>query len=503
MHPTLHIAIHAARAAADILLKASSRPDRIRVLQDSPEAFVTSVHQEAEAALLAHLHKMHPKARITSALSGEVGAGNTGNGGDEAGKHKVSKAAKDGKAQGGGDIGEGRGVGGGGERRADIHWLIDPLFGGRNYLAGLPEYGVSLLCREQGRNAHALVLLPQNDEEFLASRGGGARHNHRRLRAQNRGDLAGALIGLDLNTAGINLPPHLLQDLATAGAHCRSSACPPLDLLATAANRLQGGFCRAPTGSSITSFAQDPAFAAARFILQESGGLIADERGNPDLSNAPFAFYGNPATLKQLLRLAATAPQRRESTGSPPLMDALETLHSRVSFPKLQEPAPSAQQMQNLYRAALRAADHGVLRPWRFLTIQDKSRDRLGELMVDAARKENPALTDEEAARLRQKPLRAPLIVVVVASPKEHPKVPEWEQELSAAAAAQNILLAAHAQGLGAMWRTGPAAYSRPLMQALGLTKHEKIIGFLYLGTPATSPKQITEASPHNFTQDW
>ena len=184
-------------------------------------------------------------------------------------------------------------------------------------------------------------------------------------------------------------------------------------------------------------------------------------------------------------------------------MDALEALHGRCSFPKLRGPGPADEELENIFRAALRAADHGVLRPWRFLTVRGKSRRRLGELMVTGERRRNPALIDEDAARLQDKPLRAPLIIVVISSPKRHPKVPISEQEFSAAAAAQNILLAAHAQGLGAMWRTGAAAYDEAVMQGLGLAAGEKIIGFIYIGTIDGARKNIEPPDTRGFYQEW
>ncbi len=136
------------------------------------------------------------------------------------------------------------------------------------------------------------------------------------------------------------------------------------------------------------------------------------------------------------------------------------------------------------------AADHGLLRPWRFLTIQGESLHRLGNLFAAVAEHDNPEMNPNELDKVRRKPLRAPLIVVVISSPREHPKVPVFEQDLSAAAATQNMLVAAFAQGLGAMWRTGSMAYHPQVKQGLGLQTDEKIIGFLYLGEAAAPGKR-------------
>lgn len=184
-------------------------------------------------------------------------------------------------------------------------------------------------------------------------------------------------------------------------------------------------------------------------------------------------------------------------------MKALEALLSRSSSPKLSDPLPNHDLLENIYRSVFRAADHGVLRPWRFLVIKGTARDRLGELFVAAAMRQDPQLSLEKQSSLKQKPLRAPLILVIVSNPVEHPKVPAFEQDLSAAAATQNMLLAAYAQGVGAMWRTGAMAYDKTVMRGLGLAAHEKIIGFLYLGTIIGATKNLNDPPVSEFFQEW
>lgn len=184
-------------------------------------------------------------------------------------------------------------------------------------------------------------------------------------------------------------------------------------------------------------------------------------------------------------------------------MNAIEALHQRTSMPRLGEPAPSPEALDTIFKAALRAADHGLLRPWRFLVIRGESLRKLGQLFADAALRKNADLTAAELDKIRNKPLRAPLIIVTVSSPKAHPKIPEFEQDLSAAAATQNMLLAAFAQDLGAMWRTGSMAYDPVVKQGLGLRDAEKIIGFLYLGTPAAAGKKMLNEDPVDFVQEW
>jgi len=184
-------------------------------------------------------------------------------------------------------------------------------------------------------------------------------------------------------------------------------------------------------------------------------------------------------------------------------MEALDALLNRCSYPKLKDPEPAPEQLENIYKAAFRAADHGVLRPWRFLLVRNEARERLGELFVAASRRATPDLDAEQEQKLRSKPLRAPLMIIVVSSPVKHPKVPEFEQDLSAAAAAQSMLVAAYAQGVGAMWRTGSRAYNRDVMSGLGLDAHEKIIGFLYLGAVDSADKNRPEPDLGNYFKTW
>lgn len=191
------------------------------------------------------------------------------------------------------------------------------------------------------------------------------------------------------------------------------------------------------------------------------------------------------------------------SPGSVGSMNAIEALLGRNSAPRLEAPGPDAGQLDTICRAALRAADHALLRPWRFLIVRGESRRKLGELFVAASLESAPEMTVAEQDRLRGKTLRAPLIIVVIASHREHPGVPGIEQDLSAGAAAQNMLNAAHALGLGAMWRTGSMAYHPRVKRGFGLGGEEKIIGFVYLGTISGKAKTLREEDPADYFADW
>jgi nitroreductase len=162
-------------------------------------------------------------------------------------------------------------------------------------------------------------------------------------------------------------------------------------------------------------------------------------------------------------------------------MEAVDALLSRVSAPRLTGSVP-ASLLADMVQAAQRAPDHAQLSPYRFLAITGDGRTALGELMVAARLADAPDTDVTTLDKLRLKPLRAPMIIVGIASPTPHPKVPEIEQLLTAGIALQNMSSMAWARGFGAIWRTGDLAYSKHLQAGLGLVAHEQITGFLYIG---------------------
>jgi nitroreductase len=185
------------------------------------------------------------------------------------------------------------------------------------------------------------------------------------------------------------------------------------------------------------------------------------------------------------------------------MMDALSALHGRVSCPRLIEPAPKGETLRNIQKAAFRAADHGRMRPWRFLMLEGDSKNKLGELFIKAASSKSEELTDKQKQRIASKPLRAPMIMIVIASLKQNPKVPDIEQIISAGAAAQNMITAAYAQGVGAIWRTGDIAYDQIVMDGLGLSENEQIVGFLYLGTMPVNGLKAPVLEVDDYFQTW
>ena len=183
-------------------------------------------------------------------------------------------------------------------------------------------------------------------------------------------------------------------------------------------------------------------------------------------------------------------------------MQALDLLLNRVSVGRLLEPAPDAAQRELMFRAALRAPDHGQLRPWRFLTVEADARKTLGELFASALAS-NPACKPEALDKARAMPLRAPLLVVVIARLSEHPKVPRQEQVLSAGCAAHSLLLAAQELGYGAIWRTGELAHHPAVLAGLGVGVNEQIVGFLYIGSFEGERRVPQPLQPADFVSAW
>ena len=167
-------------------------------------------------------------------------------------------------------------------------------------------------------------------------------------------------------------------------------------------------------------------------------------------------------------------------------MSTLEFLQNRASIPAkyLTDPAPDTEAIRKICTAGLAAPDHAAMRPWRFIVIEGDKRHRLSDVFVEVALTQDKDLPEDKLQRIREKPLRSPLIItVVIKITPDHPKTPEIEQILSAGAAAQQMQLAASALGFGSVWLTGPNAHSDIVRRALGVESPDLIAGFLYLGT--------------------
>ncbi|KMY00197.1 nitroreductase [Pseudomonas syringae KCTC 12500] len=184
-------------------------------------------------------------------------------------------------------------------------------------------------------------------------------------------------------------------------------------------------------------------------------------------------------------------------------MQALDVLLNRVSVPRLIDPAPDAAQRDILFGAALRAPDHGQLKPYRFLTVEGAARERMGEMLAQALQESGVEVTPQALEKARLGPLRAPLVVVVIARLQDHFKVTRSEQRITAGCAAHGVLLAAYALGIGAVWRTGELSYAPQVAKGFGLEAGEEVLGFLYLGTPLNPPREAPKVDVGEFVSEW
>jgi nitroreductase len=168
------------------------------------------------------------------------------------------------------------------------------------------------------------------------------------------------------------------------------------------------------------------------------------------------------------------------------MMNALELLKTRRSVKPIElvGPPPTADEIATLLTIASRVPDHGKLVPWRFIVFENEARLTAGEAIAAAFCKKYPQATEEQTALERQRLARAPLVIAVVSRAAPHVKIPEWEQVLSAGAAAMNLLTAVHALGYAGSWMTEWYAYDRAVLDSLGLQANERIVGFVHIGRP-------------------
>lgn len=148
-------------------------------------------------------------------------------------------------------------------------------------------------------------------------------------------------------------------------------------------------------------------------------------------------------------------------------------------------PGPTPAELETILTVGSRVPDHGKLTPWRFIVFEGDGRVRAGEVIASVFAQKHPDAPQTDIDVEKRRLLDAPLVIAVVSFIKPHPKVPAWEQELSAGASAMNLVTAATALGYGANWLTGWFAFDRDVLAGLGLGSEEKLAGFIHIGTPS------------------
>lgn len=262
MHPTLNIAVKAARRAATVINRASTQIDLLTVESKAPNDFVTEVDRAAEAAIIEVLRDAYPQHGILAEESGSTG----------------------------------------GAEDSEYQWIIDPLDGTTNFLHGFPQYAVSIALARNGILEHAVVFDPTRNELFTASKGSGAFLNDRRIRVTRRTRLAESLIGTGFPFREFkHLDAYLamFRELTQKTAGIRRPGAAALDLAYVASGRLDGFW---------EMGLQPWDMAAGVLLIQEAGGLVSDLSGESAFMQTGNVVAGAPKVFAQLL--AAIQPHR-------------------------------------------------------------------------------------------------------------------------------------------------------------------------------------------------
>lgn len=253
MHPTLNIAVKAARRAATVINRASTQLELLTVESKSPNDFVTEVDRAAEKAIIEVLREAYPGHGILAEESGESGA------------------------------------------ESEFVWIIDPLDGTTNFIHGFPQYAISIALAKNGVPEHCVVYNPINNELFTASRGGGAFLNDRRIRVSRRTRLSDALLGTGFpyrEFGNIEAYLAMFRELTQKSAGIRRPGAAALDLAYVAAGRLDAFW-------EIGLAPWD--MAAGVLLVQEAGGLVSDFAGEGNFMTTGNVVAGTPKVFGQLL----------------------------------------------------------------------------------------------------------------------------------------------------------------------------------------------------------
>jgi len=258
MHPSLNIALRAARAGAASLISGFDRLDRVKILQELDNDLLTSAHLDAEEAILQLLQKPFPRHGYRSTTE------------------RLQEPIE-----------------------SDTTWLLSPLIGTRNFLRGSHGFLLGIACMVEHKVTLAVLVDPLLDEEFSAVRGSGASLSGHRIRVSNKSALPDSVVAVEFpvsvtDRSGSSLPL-LQQKLLEQSVDLRSTGNAILDMVYVAAGRFDGGLVARPSASLPLD--------TASMLLREAGGLVSDLSGNPGLEGDELVF-GSPKYFKQLLQLA-------------------------------------------------------------------------------------------------------------------------------------------------------------------------------------------------------
>jgi nitroreductase len=186
-------------------------------------------------------------------------------------------------------------------------------------------------------------------------------------------------------------------------------------------------------------------------------------------------------------------------------LDVFEAIYNRQSIGKVKPDEVPRAVIEKLLSAAVQAPNHHKVRPWRFFVISGESRRKLGDVLVQSLLQRVPEATPGALQKESERLLRAPVVIAVAVDKPIDSRVDEIENVCAAAAAVQNLLLAATALGLATKWRTGQMAVDPMVKAALGLSSDQHLIAFVYIGYPELEPPEISRPSYADRTvwMDW
>ncbi|WP_010280461.1 nitroreductase family protein [Bacillus timonensis] len=167
-------------------------------------------------------------------------------------------------------------------------------------------------------------------------------------------------------------------------------------------------------------------------------------------------------------------------------MDVHEAIRSRRSFGLVKDVEVEKEKIEQIIDAGTWAPCHFRTEPWRFFVFQGEGRKRLGDVLLNIAKK-NGETDEKKLEKIQAKPFRAPVIVAVAVEPSDNPKAIKLEEYGATYACIQNMLLEAHSLGLAGFWRTGKPTYDHVMKEFFGLTENGEVLGFLYFGYPSRS----------------
>lgn len=193
------------------------------------------------------------------------------------------------------------------------------------------------------------------------------------------------------------------------------------------------------------------------------------------------------------------------SAFSPPVPGVLEFLRKRRSHPSITmaEPGPSAEQVKDLLTIAARVPDHGKLAPWRFILFWNAQGQAVGQRLAAMLEERQGRLDDDQRQKELTRFTRAPLVIGVVSTASVHPKIPVWEQQLSAGAVCMNLVTAAAAAGFASQWLTEWYSFDREAAQFLGARNEEQFAGFVHVGTPTQAPVERPRPDLADLVSQW